>query len=139
MVQRGPHSNVKNGSLNSFLDFELHHGQLTNFQLRLVDRHSMAHGLEVRVPFLGKEHRSAATALPEAWKLPPSGVEKLALRKAAAHSKLPEEIVKRPKLPAGTATTPSLLKQILSEYDAQINELRQHYTPFTKVLKHQKN
>ena len=128
----------KKGDLNSFLDFELHHGQLTNFQLRLVDRHSMAHGLEVRVPFLGKEHRKAALALPEVWKLPPSGVEKLALRKAAAHSKLPEEIVKRPKLPAGTATTPSLLKQILSEYDAQINELCQHYTPFTKVLKHQK-
>ena len=37
--------------LETMLNFELEHGQLSNFQLRLVDRHSMAHSLEVRVPF----------------------------------------------------------------------------------------
>ena len=41
------------GPLQDMLGFELEHGQLSNFQLRLVDRHSMAHGLEVR-PFLGR-------------------------------------------------------------------------------------
>ena len=40
--------------LDNMLNFELERGQLSNFQLRLVDRHSMAHSLEVRVPFLGK-------------------------------------------------------------------------------------
>ena len=47
-------------SLQSTLQFELDHGQLSNFQLRLVDRHSMAHSLEVRVPFLGRSHRKDA-------------------------------------------------------------------------------
>ena len=51
-------------NLGSMLDFELEHGQLSNFQLRLVDRHSMAHSLEVRVPFLGRTHRSEANRLP---------------------------------------------------------------------------
>ena len=50
--------------LTSTLQYELDHGQLTNFQLRLVDRHSMAHGLEVRVTFLGAKHRNAAHRLP---------------------------------------------------------------------------
>ena len=56
-------------SLEDFLQFELDHGQLSNFQLRLVDRHSMAHGLEVRVPFLGSRHRSASNKLPMNWRL----------------------------------------------------------------------
>ena len=130
--------NRKSDSLNDFLDFEINHGQLTNFQLRLVDRHSMAHALEVRVPFLGRPHRKAAMSLPTEWKLPESGLEKIALRRAASHTRLPSNIVSRPKLPAGTATTPTLLRQILQDYESQIEELRQHYTPFTKVLKHQK-
>jgi len=51
-------------SLQDFLQFELDHGQLSNFQLRLVDRHSMAHSLEVRVPFLGSRHRLESNKLP---------------------------------------------------------------------------
>jgi asparagine synthase (glutamine-hydrolysing) len=129
---------TKSSALNDFLDFEINHGQLTNFQLRLVDRHSMAHALEVRVPFLGRQHRKVAMSLPTEWKLPNLGLEKLALRMAAAHTRLPQEIVSRPKLPAGTATTPTLLRQILQDYESQIEELRHHYRPFTNVLKHQK-
>ena len=94
------------GSLQDFLQFELDHGQLSNFQLRLVDRHSMAHGLEVRVPFLGSNHRAAANKLPMEWRLPSSLEEKAALRKAADLTDLPAEIVRRPKLPAGRATSP---------------------------------
>ena len=71
------------GNLEDFLQFELDHGQLSNFQLRLVDRHSMAHGLEVRVPFLGYRHREAANKLPIDWRLPKSMEEKAALRRAA--------------------------------------------------------
>ena len=58
------------GSLEEFLQFELDHGQLSNFQLRLVDRHSMAHSLEVRVPFLSQSHRQASHQLPMEWRLP---------------------------------------------------------------------
>ena len=63
-------------SLEQFLQFELDHGQLSNFQLRLVDRHSMAHSLEVRVPFLSSSHRQASHRLPMKWRLPSEGEEK---------------------------------------------------------------
>ena len=104
------------GTLPDMLGFELEHGQLSNFQLRLVDRHSMAHGLEVRVPFLGAPHREAAHRLPMEWRLPSSGEEKAALRRAADLTKLPKDIVRRPKLPAGTATAPNLLREALAEH-----------------------
>lgn len=102
-------------SLESFLNFELEHGQLSNFQLRLVDRHSMAHSLEVRVPFLGSAHRKASNALPMNWRLPESLEEKAALRAAADHTRLPSEIVRRPKLPAGRATSPTLIDSMIEE------------------------
>ena len=92
----------------------MNHGQLTNFQLRLVDRHSMAHGLEVRVPFLGQPHVSASSGLPLDWKLSPE-VEKAALRAAADLTRLPKEIVNRPKLPAGRATSPTMIENLLDE------------------------
>ena len=100
--------------LETTLDYELNHGQLTNFQLRLVDRHSMAHGLEVRVPFLGTSHLEASNRLPLHWKLS-DGVEKVALREAAALTHLPKEIVYRPKLPAGRATSPTMIDNLLHE------------------------
>ena len=100
--------------LGATLEYELNHGQLTNFQLRLVDRHSMAHGLEVRVPFLGSTHLSAANQLPLNWKLS-GGIEKIALREAAALTNLPKDIVHRPKLPAGRATSPAMIDNLLTE------------------------
>ena len=124
-------------SLEQFLEFELEHGQLSNFQLRLVDRHSMAHSLEVRVPFLGKSHREASSKLPMVWRLPKNMEEKAALRAAADLTNLPKEIVRRPKLPAGTATSPSLLKAFLSELKPRGDEICKKYSKFTKVLEGQ--
>jgi asparagine synthase (glutamine-hydrolysing) len=124
-------------SLEQFLEFELEHGQLSNFQLRLVDRHSMAHSLEVRVPFLGKSHREASSKLPMDWRLPKNMEEKAALRAAADLTNLPKEIVRRPKLPAGTATSPSLLKAFLSELKPRGDEICKKYSKFTKVLEGQ--
>jgi len=100
--------------LETTLDYELNHGQLTNFQLRLVDRHSMAHGLEVRVPFLGSSHLAASKRLPTQWKLS-GGIEKVALREAASLTHLPKDIVHRPKLPAGRATSPTMIDNLLNE------------------------
>ena len=79
-------------SLSETLQFELDHGQLSNFQLRLVDRHSMAHSLEVRVPFLGRPHLESSNTLPMEWRLPPNHEEKAALREAANLTGLPKEI-----------------------------------------------
>jgi len=74
----------------------------------------MAHGLEIRVPFLGSSHLDAAKQLPIHWKLSKS-VEKAALREAANLTNLPKDIVTRPKLPAGRATSPTLIDNLLHE------------------------
>ena len=124
-------------SLDEFLQFELEHGQLSNFQLRLVDRHSMAHSLEVRVPFLGKSHREASSKLPLDWRLPSNMEEKAALRAAADLTNLPKDIVRRPKLPAGTATSPSLLKNFLSDLKPRGDEICKRFPKFAKVLQGQ--
>lgn len=123
--------------LQTMLNFELEHGQLSNFQLRLVDRHSMAHSLEVRVPFLGSDHRAASYTLPADWKRGAGREEKAALRQAADLTRLPKDIVRRPKLPAGRATSPSMLEQFLTERRSQTEELLEHYSQWAPVLKGQ--
>jgi asparagine synthase (glutamine-hydrolysing) len=122
--------------LTSTLQFEMDHGQLTNFQLRLVDRHSMAHGLEVRVPFLGASHRKASSTIPIDWRIR-GQQEKLALRAAAALTDLPKSIVNRPKLPAGTATTPTLLNELMTELRPHAKEWAACYPRLERILKTQ--
>ena len=125
------------GSLESFLNFELEHGQLSNFQLRLVDRHSMAHSLEVRVPFLGQEHRQASNTLPMDWRLPQTLKEKAALRAAADLTTLPEDIVRRPKLPAGRATSPTLINTLIEELKPRGDAVLHRYPKLSKAFKGQ--
>ncbi len=120
--------------LNSTLDFEMSRGQLTNFQLRLVDRHSMSNGLEVRVPFLSQQHLQLSSRLPIDWRLKKGHLEKRALRSAAALTNLPRNIVSRPKLPAGTATSPSLINSIIDELKPQIIEWNSEIPSLTKLL-----
>jgi len=122
--------------LTSTLQYELDHGQLTNFQLRLVDRHSMAHGLEVRVPFLGAAHRNAAHRLPLDWRLSDSG-EKIALRAAANLTSLPKPIVNRPKLPAGRATSPTMIDTLLAELDNHAREYANDLPLMSKMFQGQ--
>jgi asparagine synthetase B (glutamine-hydrolysing) len=121
-------------SLQDFLQFELDHGQLSNFQLRLVDRHSMAHSLEVRVPFLGASHRNASNKLPMDWRLPESQEEKAALRRAADLTNLPSEIVRRPKLPAGRATSPRMIDSLLDELNSRVSDIAMRYPTMEKAL-----
>ena len=127
-------------SLQSTLDFEMERGQLTNFQLRLVDRHSMAHALEVRVPFLGKSHWNESKQIPFNWRLSKNashGDEKLALRHAARLTGLPKSITDRPKLPAGKATTPSLFENFISEHKSNVEILMERYQNQSKLLSYQ--
>lgn len=124
-------------SLEDFLQFELDHGQLSNFQLRLVDRHSMAHGLEVRVPFLGSRHRSASNKLPMNWRLPETGYEKAALRAAADLTDLPKEIVRRPKLPAGRATSPKMIDSLINDLMPFVDSIAKKHPVIEKALLNQ--
>ena len=121
-------------SLQDLLQFELENGQLSNFQLRLVDRHSMAHGLEVRVPFLGSRHREASSKLPMDWRLPSSLEEKAALRSAAELTSLPTEIVRRPKLPAGRATSPHMIDSLLEELNPYVEQIAKRYPDLEHAL-----
>jgi asparagine synthase (glutamine-hydrolysing) len=96
----------------------------------------MAHGLEVRVPFLGTAHRKASHTLPLDWRVRGSQ-EKLALRAAAALTDLPESIVNRPKMPAGTATTPILLASLLDELRPHAEDWAARHPAFERILKTQ--
>ncbi len=129
-----PQTNFTN--LNDILQFELDRGQLTNFQLRLGDRHSMAFGVEARIPFLSKEHRTLSYKIPVDWKIS-SNDEKLALRSAANLTDLPKEIVKRPKMPAGTATTPTIMDNLLSELRPYADDWVDDYGKLSPMLKKQ--
>ena len=112
--------------LRTTLQFELDRGQLSNFQLRLADRHSMAQGMEVRVPFLSSQHRAESNRLPMRWRLS-ANTEKLALREAAALTDLPKSTVRRPKLPAGTATAPDLVSSFIQELTPHAIEWAKEY------------
>lgn len=68
---------------------------LHRINLQRVDRMSMAHGLEARVPFLDTGFIRLARNIPMHLKLGPEQ-QKLILRRAAAHL-LPESIAWRPK------------------------------------------
>ena len=83
----------------SALQAELRRSVLSmhNINLQRVDRMTMAHGLEARVPFLDRTMLDIAFRIPIALKLPAdSRIEKWILRKAFEHL-LPSDIVWREK------------------------------------------
>jgi asparagine synthase (glutamine-hydrolysing) len=91
-------------SVQDLLEFEQLKGQLSNFQLAVTDRNSMAFGVEVRVPFLQKDLVSFSNSIPLKQKIF-NGTEKYVLRKAASRLRLPLEVIKRKKVPAGLENT----------------------------------
>ncbi|MEE3303476.1 MAG: asparagine synthase (glutamine-hydrolyzing) [Candidatus Thermoplasmatota archaeon] len=119
--------------LRTALEFEQSRGQMSNFQLRLGDRHSMAQALEARVPFLGMKHSNLANRLPMSWRLSADD-EKMALRAAADLTSLPKEIVRRPKLPAGTATSPNLVSEVIDELSDRAKDWAKEYGSLSKQL-----
>ncbi|MFS8641283.1 MAG: asparagine synthase B [Symbiobacteriaceae bacterium] len=81
-----------------------------NTNLQRVDRMTMAHGLEARMPFLSVSLLELAWRIPPRWKIHErSGTEKWILRQAARRF-LPETIVQREKakFAIGTGVGPAL-------------------------------
>ena len=126
-----PEDNFAN--LSQILEFEQTRGQMSNFQLRLGDRHSMAQAIEARVPFLGMSHAKLANQLPLSWRLS-NDDEKMALRAAADLTSLPKEIIRRPKLPAGTATSPTLVSEIIDSLSTRAEDWASEYGVLSKQL-----
>ena len=126
-----PEDNFAN--LSQTLEFEQNRGQMSNFQLRLGDRHSMAQAIEARVPFLGMRHAKLANQLPLSWRLS-NDDEKMALRAAADLTSLPKEIIRRPKLPAGTATSPTLVSELIKTLSNRAEDWAKEYGVLSKQL-----
>lgn len=111
--------------------------------LRKADRMTMAHSLELRVPYLDREVWAVARAIPSSQKMRGKSTTKYPLR-LAAQSILPEDWVKRPKVGFPVPFVQWLqeetyyrwAKQLLSqEYVSQFFQqdyllelLEQHYT-----------
>jgi hypothetical protein len=74
--------------------------------------------------------------LPLNWKISKIN-EKMALRKAAELTNLPKDIVNRPKLPAGTATTPNIVEELISELTPHALEWADDYGRLSPVLRNQ--
>jgi asparagine synthase (glutamine-hydrolysing) len=100
---RNPQSDITDPSrltpdgdiVNTISRYELT-GYMANTLLRDTDQMSMAHGLEVRVPFVDKEVVDFVMALPGKWKI--SGRRPKPLLVDALGALLPEEIWSRPKM-----------------------------------------
>ncbi|MBW3583422.1 MAG: asparagine synthase (glutamine-hydrolyzing) [Euryarchaeota archaeon] len=107
--------------------------QLNQFQLRLVDRNSMAFGTEIRVPFLDKRLVAVGKALPDDLLLRADD-EKIILRKAAERTKLPKEIVGRRKLPAGRRTSPGIMQRFEEEVEKRYPDKRAKAHPYTQAF-----
>ena len=77
-------------------DMEL---ELSNNQLLRIDKLTMAHSLEARVPYLDHRLVELAWSWPEKWKI--KATEQKYILKKAFQNKLPAEIIKRPKTGKG--------------------------------------
>ncbi|MBN1253879.1 MAG: asparagine synthase (glutamine-hydrolyzing) [Deltaproteobacteria bacterium] len=112
------HDYLKGKTFNSelgellYLDTKLY---LQDGVLVKVDRASMAHGLEIRVPFLDHHFVEMVTGLPEALKL--KGFTSKYIWKRAVKDRIPEEIQKRGKkgfgIPVGKWLSRELKKLML--------------------------
>jgi asparagine synthase (glutamine-hydrolysing) len=93
--------------------------RLPAYHLRRVDHLSMAHGVEVRLPFCQPAVRRIASALPQHWKLT-ADADKRALR-TAARGLVPDSVLRRPKQPFTLPVTAMLAPgQPLMEYAGEV-------------------
>ncbi len=85
-----------------------------------LDAASMAHSLEVRVPFLDQDLVECALSLPHAW----HGTKRV-LREHLASTGLPAEVYERPKLGFSMATGNS--QKHVAYQNAALAHLKKHY------------
>ena len=121
-----------------FMDFSV---WLADDILVKVDRMSMAHGLEVRVPLLDTDFVEYAARLPGSAKLGPDGGKQLLRR--SLRSRVPDSVLDRPKqgfhLPVGSwlaGPARPLLDALLAEPQGPAFELLRHDTLSAAAREH---
>ena len=110
--------NIKNehDSLNQMLFWDMKYF-LTDHNLNYTDKMSMAHGIEVRVPFLDKELVELSCQIPPSVKM--KGKETKYILKKVAERYLPHEVIYRPKTGFGAPVRDwitSDLSEMISRY-----------------------
>jgi asparagine synthase (glutamine-hydrolysing) len=80
-----------------------------------ADRASMAHGLEVRTPFLDYRVVEFAASLPIQWKL--NGLKKKHILKLSQRGRLPDAVLDRPKQGFNAPVSHWLLSSFRSEFE----------------------
>lgn len=119
------------GTADDIARFDLDH-YLAGDILVKTDRASMAAGLEVRAPFLGREVAEGCLRLPARWKVD-ADTEKLLLRQAFADL-LPPEVLARPKQGFGSPMARWLAEPAVAELIQA--ELVDSSAPIFDVLDH---
>lgn len=94
---------------NGALQLEIKH-ELVHNQLARVDKLTMAHSIEARVPFLDSEFAALAMSSPFSAKVK-GGIQKALLRDAFA-GQLPDKVIRRPK--TGNQGTQALLPTLMA-------------------------
>ena len=89
---------VANDVLGRMIYYELKY-RLPELLLMRVDKMTMAHSLEARVPFLDHELIELAMRIPSTWKVA-GGVPK-AILKSAVRGLIPDAVIDRPKMGFG--------------------------------------
>lgn len=95
---------------------------LGNMVLRDADANSMAHSLEVRVPFLSRTLIECVARLPGSMHLPPGGEQKRLLRQIGRQI-LPKEVFQRPKMGFSLPIAEWMFGGLLEECEAAIESL----------------
>ena len=135
-------SSIKDEKLNAALLFELK-SIIPNIHLNRVDRMSMAHAVEMRVPFLDHELVEFSMTIPSRFKWHNSN-KKLVLQKAVSDL-LPKDVAKRKKLPFGMPFSDyyrknfnSTAKNILLSNEIKKRDYIRHNN-FEKIIKKAEN
>ena len=107
-------------------------GELHHVNLQRVDRLTMAHSLEARVPFLDVDLIDTALSIPAELRLPTvGGLEKTVLRTAVAEL-LPDEVVWRDKAQFDEGSgTADLLPRLGEAVDIDVDEYRRQWPTVT--------
>jgi len=131
-----PYFTTRKNLLNQLIYIDMKR-RLPNFLLHKIDKMSMAHGIETRVPFLDHELAEASFHIPQHLKL--RGTNEKYILKKAFRKYLPDEIIKRKKqdfiVPIGNWFKGDFKDMVSTIVDHPDSALKKYFKPnyITKI------